>query len=53
MIAEEIIRQAETLLAHGKMSQREVAKRTGLSRGIVSLIARERFSFSGMSSGVF
>ena len=40
MIAEEKIREAETMLAHGKMSQREVAKRTGLSRGMISLIAR-------------
>jgi len=40
MIAEEKIREAEIMLARGKMSQREVAKRTGLSRGMISLIAR-------------
>ena len=40
MIAEERIREAELMLARGKMSQREVAKRTGLSRGTISLIAR-------------
>jgi len=40
MIAEEKIREAELMLVRGKMSQREVAKRTGLSRGLISLIAR-------------
>ena len=39
MIAEEKIREAETLLATGKLSQRKIAQRTGLSRGTISLIA--------------
>jgi len=40
MIAEEKIREAETMLALGKMSQREIAKRTGLSRATIYLIAK-------------
>jgi len=39
MIAEAKIREAELMLARGKMSQREIAKRTGLSRGTISSIA--------------
>ena len=39
MIAEEKIREAETMLACGTMSQRKIAKMTGLSRGTISMIA--------------
>ena len=39
MIAEEKIREAETLLAKGKVSHRKIAIITGLSRGTISLIA--------------
>ena len=39
MIAEEKIKEAETLLAQEKLSQRKIAKITGLSRGTVSSIA--------------
>jgi hypothetical protein len=39
MIAEEKIREAELMLARGKLSQRKIAKITGLSRGTISMIA--------------
>lgn len=39
MIAEEKIREAETLLVKGVLSQRKIAKLTGLSRGTISMIA--------------
>ena len=39
MIAEEKIREAETMLARGTMSQRKIAKITGLSRGTIHMIA--------------
>ena len=39
MIAEEKIREAELMLARGKLSQRKIAEITGLSRGMVGLIA--------------
>ena len=39
MIAEEKIRKAEQILAHGKLSQRQIAKITGLSRATIGMIA--------------
>lgn len=42
MIAEEKIREAESLLAKGGLSQRTIAKLTGLSRGTVSLLANSK-----------
>ena len=39
MIAEEKIREAETMLARRTMSQRKIAETTGLSRGTISMIA--------------
>ena len=40
MIAEEKIRDVETMLARGTMSQRRIAEATGISRGTISMIAK-------------
>jgi transcriptional regulator with XRE-family HTH domain len=44
MIAPQVVRWVQSLLADGRLSQREIARRAGLSRGSVANIARGRIA---------